>query len=291
MNTGIHDSLNLAWKLNLAVRRISQHALLSTYEQERRKIAQDLISFDYEHANAFHDGNPEALAANFLKNIRFISGVGAEYDTNLIVNPPSPTSIIQPGSLLLPAKVSRYVDANPVDLQLDIPMLGQFRLYFVCPDVNTAMPFLEIVAGDTSQRIVTPFNKMHGASYSKMPCPTSDSDSYVQPERYTSCSKLLTVALLTETSKDEFEISSLPHLFRQNRWTVYLDDLAGQNTGLKSCREKWIGPMASNEVAIINVRPDGYIGGVSLWDASADGAASQAGTWLQDYYAGFLKLE
>lgn len=259
MNTGVHDALNLAWKLNLAVRGISLPTLLSTYEQERRKIAQDLISFDYEHANAFHDGDPDALAANFLKNIRFISGVGAEYDVNPIVEPPVSTAIVQPGSLLLPAKVSRYVDANPVDIQLDIPMLGQFRTYFVCPDVNAAMPFLEAVTGHVLHTILQPFNKIHGSSYVKAPYPSSDSDGYILPGRYISYSNLLTFALLTETPKSEFEIASLPHILQQSRWTVYLDDLAGQEIKSNTCREKWIGSMASNEVAIVNVRPDGYM--------------------------------
>ncbi|KAG9942337.1 phenol 2-monooxygenase, partial [Aureobasidium melanogenum] len=68
MNTSMHDSLNLAWKLNLAVRGLAKQSLLGTYEHERRKIAQDLINFDYEHANAFHDGDAKALARNFLTN-------------------------------------------------------------------------------------------------------------------------------------------------------------------------------------------------------------------------------
>ena len=55
MNTSMHDSFNLAWKLNLAVRGLAKPSLLETYEHERRKIALDLINFDYEHANAFHD--------------------------------------------------------------------------------------------------------------------------------------------------------------------------------------------------------------------------------------------
>lgn len=290
MNTGIHDSLNLAWKLNLAVRSISKPALLATYEEERKKIAQDLISFDYEHANAFHDGDPEALAANFLKNVRFISGVGAEYRTNTVVSSTEPLTIVQPGSLLLPTKVSRYIDANPVDIQLDIPMLGQFRVYFMCPDVNITMPFLEALTEQFSQSIVEPFNELYGVSYIKKPYPLSDADGYTRPERYTSCSKLLTFALVTKTRKADFEITSLPHLLQRSHWTVYLDDLPEQNSGFKGCHEKWIGSMSHKEVAVINVRPDGYIGSVSRWDASTPAAALPAANWLHEFYSGFVKL-
>ena len=57
MNTSMHDTFNLSWKLNLAIRGLAKPSLLETYEDERRKIAQDLITFDYEHANAFAAGD------------------------------------------------------------------------------------------------------------------------------------------------------------------------------------------------------------------------------------------
>src|SRR6266576_1691026 len=75
----MHDSFNLAWKLNLTLRGLALPSLLQTYKLERKQIAQQLIDFDFEHANAFLAGDAEALAKNFDDNIRFISGVGAEY--------------------------------------------------------------------------------------------------------------------------------------------------------------------------------------------------------------------
>src|SRR3982074_3079301 len=92
----MHDSLNLAWKLNLVIRDLAVPELLSTYEDERRKIAQDLIKFDTEHVRAFTQGD-EALAKNFDENIRFIAGVGAEYSTNML-NRPISASVLLPSS-------------------------------------------------------------------------------------------------------------------------------------------------------------------------------------------------
>lgn len=82
-NTSMHDSFNLAWKLNLVIRGLAKPSLLCTYEEERRKIANDLIRFDTEHCKAFEQGEV-ALAKNFDDNIRFISGVGAEYSAGML---------------------------------------------------------------------------------------------------------------------------------------------------------------------------------------------------------------
>ncbi|RAL65550.1 hypothetical protein DID88_005224 [Monilinia fructigena] len=54
-------------------------SLLQTYTQERRSVALDLLAFDFEHANAYSAGDPQALAANFAQNVKFISGL-AEYN-------------------------------------------------------------------------------------------------------------------------------------------------------------------------------------------------------------------
>lgn len=290
MNTSMHDSLNLAWKLNLQIRGLAREELLLTYEDERRKIAQDLINFDYEHANAFHDGDPSALARNFSKNIRFISGVGAEYGTNLVNHGNTASaSILQLGALLPPAKVTRYIDANPVDIQLDIPMLGQFRIYFICPDLQSVTIFLEDTCKELSaSRMIT---AAHAAriSYTKKPRSSSVMEEYVRPERYLSASNIFTPALVTATPKAEFELAGLPELLQAGCWTVYLDDQAQQNSNGKHCFEKWIGDMISTEIAIAHVRPDGYVGKVDRWDAAQDDGV-KAAACIVEYYSAFLNL-
>lgn len=268
MNTGMHDSLNLAWKLNLVIRDLASSELLSTYENERRKVAQDLINFDYEHPNAFHAGDPDALAQNFLRNIRFISGVGAEYEPNDI-NLTSSSESIQPGCLLTPARATRYVDANPVDLQLDIPMLGQFRIYFLCPDLASTLPFLRKTCADLSGTLSRPESSA-ALSYLKKPASRAGMEEYTRPERYLAVSRLFTLALITGSSKSSFEISDLPPLLAQSRWTIYLDDVPEQSTTGEHCLQKWIGSVAHSEVAILIVRPDGYVGSVKRYDADED---------------------
>lgn len=290
----MHDSLNLAWKLNLAIRNLAKPSLLATYEHERRKIAHDLINFDYEHANAFHDGDVKALAQNFLTNVRFISGVGAEYAANVLnLSPENPSvSRVQPGCLLPPAKVTRYVDANPVDIQLDIPPLGQFRVYFLCRQVVAVRPFLTSLCYHltSSSSVVGRTTAAARASYASQPPLPTQSDAYVQPQRYTAVSDLFTFALVTSTPKADFEIDSddhLPPLLQTSKWTVYLDDVPHMDTKGMTCIDKWIGQLGESEVVAVNVRPDGYVGAIGRWSAEGNDT-SAAVAWLEDYYGRFL---
>jgi phenol 2-monooxygenase len=289
MNVSMHDAFNLAWKLNLTIRGLALPSLLSTYEHERRKIAQDLIDFDYEHANAFSAGDPKALADNFAKNIRFISGVGAEYAENVLNLPEEmPRGGLRAGALLLPAKVTRYIDANPVDLQLDIPMLGQFRIFFITNDVKKASSFLEKVCEEAiSRTILGRVSAAAEASYSESKPPSTEMDEFIQPQRYAAVSKCFTFALVASMNKEDVEISDLPTVLQDSRWTFYLDDVMG-GKGM-SCSEKWLGKLAQDEVAIVNVRPDGYVGSIGRWNASETNAGEKAARWLDLYYQGFLK--
>jgi 3-(3-hydroxy-phenyl)propionate hydroxylase len=45
MNSGMRDAINLAWKLPLVIRGVSQPALLETYESERKAHAHDLVDW------------------------------------------------------------------------------------------------------------------------------------------------------------------------------------------------------------------------------------------------------
>lgn len=214
MNTSMHDAWNLGWKLNLAVRGLARGrqdspgacSLLATYEAERKKIAHDLIAFDYEHANRIAGGDADALAANFRTNIGFIAGVGCVYGAN-VVNKENKNNQQQqqqggaalPGHNLPPAKATRYVDDNPVDVQLAIPMLGQFRVLAVVPAVAPAAGFLarlsDAVLAPAS--LVARLAAAADRSYQRQPRPNRSSDAYYRPERYLAHSNLFTFGLIS----------------------------------------------------------------------------------------------
>ncbi|GIK06584.1 hypothetical protein Aspvir_002234 [Aspergillus viridinutans] len=283
-NTSMHDSFNLAWKLNLVCRGLAKKSLLATYEDERRKIAMDLIRFDAEHCSAFEQGEA-ALAKNFDDNIRFISGVGAEYSRDLLTkvqSDPVTNGALRPGALLVPAKVTRYIDVNPVDIQLDIPMLGQFRIYVLVPDLTSMKRFLDAFCArfKDSKSVLGRVSARAQQSYNEKPRGKAASDDYIQPQRYTTVSHLLTLSLVTKSSKLEFEISDLPDVLQQSRWTLYLDDAYE-----KPCTDKWVGKLDSDQAAVINVRPDGYVGSLSLWSGKE---GDKAADWVEEYYSSFL---
>jgi hypothetical protein len=209
MNTSMHDSWNLSWKLNLAVRGLAKPNLLESYEEERRKIALDLVNFDYEHANQIAGGDAIALAENFRTNVRFISGIGAEYGENAINRPGIGNNQFvmgdaKPGCLLPPAKVTRYIDSNPVDIQLDIPMLGQFRIYLLMWDVQQSAPFLQTFchAIASTDSFISKLSAAASASYASQPRTSAPEDVYSRPERYTHVSHLFTFGLISKSLKN-----------------------------------------------------------------------------------------
>ncbi|KAF2400507.1 phenol 2-monooxygenase [Trichodelitschia bisporula] len=289
MNHSMHDSWNLAWKLNLAVRGLAKPALLASYDLERRQVADRLITFDFEHASTFVAGDMQALSANFRKNIKFISGYGAEYAPNALCVPQTQGEVrglLRAGELPVPARVLRAFDRNPVDLQLDIPVLGQFRIFVFAPSPITPRPFLQALSSHMLS-FNSPMGKLTcaaNASYTTLPPLAAPSDEFIRPERYTTISGLFTFALVIPPQGEEFDVKDLPAAWRDSAFTVYFDDEAG------SAAEKWLGGVEKGEVAVVVLRPDGYVGTVGRFDSRGCGImeGKKAGEWLDEYFDGEL---
>jgi phenol 2-monooxygenase (NADPH) len=82
--------------------------------------------------------------------------------------------------------------------------------------------------------------------------------------------------------KERVEIKDLPAMFRHSPWTFYLDDVGGR---AGSCTKKWLGGLHNNEIAIINVRPDGYVGSIGIFEV---GDGEKAKKWIDGYYGEYL---
>ncbi|KAL4795469.1 pentachlorophenol 4-monooxygenase [Aspergillus venezuelensis] len=95
MNTGIHDAVNLSWKLGGVVKGWYGLDMLRTYDSERRPAAQHLIELDKAFSATISGKVPENyqnlyLDANALftkifdDTIQFSIGLGVHYSLNLI---------------------------------------------------------------------------------------------------------------------------------------------------------------------------------------------------------------
>jgi phenol 2-monooxygenase len=126
-------------------------------------------------------------------------------------------------------------------------------------------------------------------SYAALNTPSPESDAYEQPQRYKAASKLYTPAVVTTAPKNSVEISDLPPLLQKSRWAFYLDDIPNAAGKSQSCTQAWLGGLQESQVAILVVRPDGYVGAISRWDSQVQGAGQRAGGWLDEYFWGFLQ--
>lgn len=109
MNTGIHDTINLSWKLAGVLKGWYSDAVLDTNGDERRPIAQKLINIDKTisslilgvvpkgFVSASGSTEPNQLLNDVLDaSSEFFLGLGVNYQRN-ILNKKSSTSTTEPG--------------------------------------------------------------------------------------------------------------------------------------------------------------------------------------------------
>ncbi|KAK4163150.1 putative monooxygenase [Cladorrhinum sp. PSN259] len=119
MNVSMQDSYNLAWKIGLVARGICKPSILSTYQSERRRVAQDLIDFDHKFSRLF-SGRPakdvmdaegvsmEEFKDAFLKGNLFASGLIVNYGPSVLVVKPGDPAEQGDGS-----EKSRLLEGTP----------------------------------------------------------------------------------------------------------------------------------------------------------------------------------
>lgn len=161
MNTGVHDAVNLAWKLGGHLRGWYKKDILQTYEDERRAVALEVIRQDKEFStlisgkipDEYHASNltaDELLAKTTADNAMFITGLGVHYDENVLNAIPTAGAILTgrraPDALVL-APGSRI----PVRLQQLTPNTGSFWMI-----VFAGEPFL------SAKKILTLRNYVDG---------------------------------------------------------------------------------------------------------------------------------
>ncbi|RFU24366.1 hypothetical protein B7463_g11973, partial [Scytalidium lignicola] len=136
MNTGVHDAINISWKLGGVLCGWYTPEILKTYEIERRPIAQELIRQDKEYSSLISRGIPDTykksgltantLLANLLHDsASFVLGLGIKYDESQL-NVNTNAGVLVAGCRPPDVLLFRAGGRVPIRLQQLTPNWGSF---------------------------------------------------------------------------------------------------------------------------------------------------------------------
>ncbi|KAJ5764986.1 2-4-dichlorophenol 6-monooxygenase [Penicillium odoratum] len=110
LNTGIHDAVNLCWKIASQIRGYTQPEVLKTYSAERKTAVEKLIKYDKDISllmthkwPAWYDGDKKAdpylvLGKIFEQAASFNTGLGISYPENIVNQALSGELGVEPGT-------------------------------------------------------------------------------------------------------------------------------------------------------------------------------------------------
>ena len=144
MNTGIHDALNLIWKLSGTLKGWYKPSVLATYSSERLAAAKHLIAIDVDASSLISGNVPnkyrslglsadDVLAKLMTDNMDFSCGLGVKYAASFLNRKPQTTTLLAG---------SRAADALIRGPGLNIPFRLQESLINAQPSAWTVLVFV-----------------------------------------------------------------------------------------------------------------------------------------------------
>ena len=149
MNTGLHDAVNLSWKLAARINGWLSEDILDTYAAERRPVAQRVIEQDKiisvltggEIPKQFRS-DPKAdahklLTETYKSNMLMNTGLGIAYpadDLTVVASTTTVSEKIQPGERAPDVLVQRPGLRIPLRLHSVTKNLGKFTIILFCGD-------------------------------------------------------------------------------------------------------------------------------------------------------------
>lgn len=279
MNTAFLDAQNLAWKIHHVESGFADRSILSTYESERKKVAENLLEFDAKYAALFSQKPPalkDVKAASeqsqsknveenvfiktFKESCEFTSGYGVAYNPNPFnwdKTHPVQSSLIHPagtklrtGRILTNANVTRVVDANVVHLEQEIPLNGSYRIYVFAGKQARTAKALRDFASNVAKR---------GSFYTTYL--RNDIEKVSYHERHNPESLFYTFCTIFASKRSDVEISrDVPAPLARYRDHVYADDLWDRVVpDAKASAHAKMG-LDEEKGGVVVVRPDGYVG-------------------------------
>ena len=154
LNTGIHDAVNLAWKLALRIRGLVGDEVLETYTTERMTAVQKLINYDRDIATlmshkwpSWYKGDPDAdpyivLGEIFENAASFNTGLGISYPSNVLNQASAVDLHVLPGSRPPDLELSTPGTNQRVRLQRITRNVAKFQVIVFTGNVSTTKPML-----------------------------------------------------------------------------------------------------------------------------------------------------
>lgn len=242
MNTGIQDGYNIGWKLRYVVEQKSNRSLLSTYQNERRPIAQALINFDREYLASFArtDITHDEFLKAYLAGQRFTTGIGIQYPPSLIVRNKEPQGASHPVAANL-AQGMRLPDFQMVNQSDACPIRAYHR--FTCDGRFRVLVFPGDVSQNPSRIRLAQLGEWFTAHLPQ--------------------SSAREIVTIHGSKRADVELMDLHPAFRPwddeygwNYWTVYADDDSyhdGHGHAYERCG------INRDNGGLVVLRPDGYI--------------------------------
>ncbi|KAF8527308.1 FAD binding domain-containing protein [Gautieria morchelliformis] len=270
MNASMNDTHNLTWKITQVLRGWSSPALLSTYEYERRKYAQDLIAFDRKFAALF-SGQPrsekcldgvthEEFIGAFQTFGGFTSGIGIHYRPSVITNAQyqSYAKSLIVGERIVPQMVVRVADGRPYQVQDLLPADARFKLLIFTGD-----------AGDERQLVT-----LHKLAINLEQILVK----YARKGDFKELFEILTIRIGPDSSSMvEKQDASLPKSLQLHWSKVFIDQPEVLHSTFGESAYITYGIQPSG--AVVVVRPDGFVGTVAPLDKAKH---------LDEYFSTFM---
>jgi hypothetical protein len=282
MNTAFLDAANLAWKIHHVESGFAQRSVLNTYESERKLVAESLLDFDARYAKLFSTRLPSAgevgaaatsasdakpaeeneFIKTFKASCEFTSGYGVAYKENtfnwgsqhsakssLFLATDKGTKL-RTGRILIPATVTRVVDANVVHLEQEIPLNGSYRIY-----IFGGRPSLTSAAIKDLDKGLSKKSSFYSSFL------RDDIEQVSYHERHNPHSHFFTLATIFNAKRPEIEIlEHLPKTMARYRDHVYADDIWDARVpDAKAAAHAKMG-LDEERGGVVVVRPDGYVG-------------------------------
>lgn len=270
MNTSIQDANNIGWKLRIVLQGLAPRAILSTYESERRPIAQDLIAFDRGYLKLF-SGSTDDFDSAFLRAMKFTTGLSIRYSPSPLVRIPGNQTSHQapsflkadlvPGKRLPDFQVVNQADATVTRIHQRLKATGCFRIVLFAGDISQPSSF------DRLQKLGTWLASSQGLG------PLANGANALVEALVVHCAPRAKIELLD--LHEVFRPWSETHGY--DYWRVFVDEESVQEGHGKVYERLEID---SERGCMAVVRPDGYLGVLTGLDEAEE---------IHKYFAGFVK--